>query len=67
MTNTDIGMTRDEAQTEALVIESLLNAAMATFGAKDTAGMIELVEQAHDRSKGLQIALDSTTFKGEVQ
>ena len=53
-----IQMTRSEMQTEALVIEALLNAAMAMHGSLDPNDALPMVELAHDRAQRLGNALD---------
>ena len=52
-------LTRDQMQTEALTIETLLDAVMALYGSFDHTEMIELVEMAQKRAKRLNTALDS--------
>lgn len=54
-----VEMTRDEMQTEALVIQSLLNAVMALHSGDNPQDAISLIEMAHDRSEKLNCALDS--------
>ena len=57
--NLQVPLTREQMQTEALTIESLLDAAMAMFGSFDRTEMIELIEMAQMRAKRLNTALDS--------
>lgn len=53
-------MTRDQMQSEALVIKSLLNATMALRNAPDPNDeAILLIEMAHQRSAKLNAALDA--------
>ncbi|WP_170545283.1 hypothetical protein [Ruegeria arenilitoris] len=52
--------TRAELQQEALIIESLLEAATALVGGNDSGdNMIVVMEMAQDRAKKLNAALDS--------
>ncbi len=52
-------MTRAELQSEALIIQSLLNAAMALQCGTQTHETMAVVEMAHDRARNLNHALDS--------
>lgn len=52
-------MTRDEMQTEALIIQSLLDAASAMFGDADRQDCFDLIEKASGRAQRLNNALDS--------
>ncbi|WP_372575029.1 hypothetical protein [Ruegeria jejuensis] len=56
----NVTLTRDQLQTEALIIEKMLDAAIASFGGADAEeNLFSLVERAHDRAHKLNIALDS--------
>ena len=57
--NQDIRMTRDQMQTEALVVETLLDAVMALNCSTDSSEAGELLQLAHDRARQLNFALDS--------
>lgn len=59
MTKTNPQMTRDQMQTEALIIESLLNTAMAFQSGTNPQDALMMVEMAHDRASQLNRALDS--------
>lgn len=52
-------MTRDEMQTEALIIESLLTAVMALHSGNNPQDAINLIEMAQSRAEKLNNALDS--------
>lgn len=52
-------MTRAELQSEALIIQSLLNAAMALQCATEKHETMAVIEMAHDRARGLNHSLDS--------
>lgn len=52
-------MTRDEMQNTALIIESLLDAAMALNLTDSNEDMLRMIEMAHDRAAHLNTALDS--------
>ncbi|MEO1641462.1 MAG: hypothetical protein AAFU41_19690 [Pseudomonadota bacterium] len=52
-------MSRDEMQTEALVVETLLSAAMALLGSGDTDATFTMIETAQEKARKLQSALDS--------
>ena len=52
-------MSRERMQTEALAIQSLLQAAEAILGTNDLSGGMDLVEMARDRAQRLNVALDS--------
>lgn len=57
-------MTRDQMQSEALIIESMHNAVMALWSAADPADdAYTLVERAHARARNLNAALDSVNDK----
>lgn len=58
--NETVKMSRMDMQTEALIIESLLNAVIAMAGDTDREFTIAIVEMAHERARGLNEALDST-------
>jgi hypothetical protein len=61
-------MTREQMQTEALIIENMLTAVQSLFGGsskEDSQVSITLVENATDRAARLNSALDSANF-GEV-
>lgn len=60
MNKLQIKMNRCEMQTEALIIESLLNAAIAIFGSNDPQDALIMVGMAHDHAEKLNTALDST-------
>lgn len=49
-------------QTDALLIESLLSAAMAAAGAGRDHMVLDLVDLAHDAAKNLNNDLDSTAL-----
>jgi len=67
MTKEPLGsMDRGQLQTEALIIESLLNAAMAIAGGVDREDAVTLVEMAHDRAHNLQCALDSIHLRASA-
>jgi len=51
-------MTREKMQTEALIIENLLEAAMAMQGDDDREDALTMIEMAHDRAGRLNNALD---------
>ena len=59
-------LTRDQMQTEALTIETLLDAVMAVYGSFDHTEMIELVEMAQKRAKRLNTALDSVYVQDDA-
>lgn len=59
MTKSKITMTRDQMQTEALIIESLLETAIAMYGGVKPEDGLTMVEMAHDRAQHLNRALDS--------
>lgn len=52
-------MTREEMQTEALIIESLLDAAMAMQSEDDREDCFQMIEMASRRASRLNRALDS--------
>lgn len=52
-------MTRDQMQTEAMIIENLLDAAMALFAGDSTSESMDLIEMAGKRAAKLNEALDS--------
>lgn len=59
MTKPQTKMTREQMQNEALIIESLLNSAMALHSGTDPHEAMTMVEMAHDRAAQLNRALDS--------
>lgn len=59
MTKPKIIMTREQMQTEALIIQTLLNTAMAMQSGLKPEDGLTMVEMAHDRAKHLNFALDS--------
>ena len=52
-------MTRSEMQTETLIIESLLNAAMSMHYEADREDCFLMIEKASNRVRRLNTALDS--------
>ena len=62
MTKSEITMTRDQIQTEALTIESLLEAAMAINGGVKPEDGLTILGMAHDRAQHLNRALDSVNL-----
>lgn len=58
MSKPDVKMTRDQMQTEAMVIESLLVAAQAIFDTSDPSDALNLVYMATKRASQLNRALD---------
>ena len=56
-------LSREEMQTEALVIETLLEAASAMHGATRREQSFELIEMAQARASALKAALDSINRK----
>lgn len=54
-----IRMTRDQMQTEALVVETLLDAVMALNCSIDGSEAGELLQMAHHRARQLNFDLDS--------
>ncbi|MEM6890771.1 MAG: hypothetical protein AAF636_21950 [Pseudomonadota bacterium] len=59
-------LSRDVLQTEALVIETLLEAASAMHGATRREQSLELIEMAQARARALNVALDSINCKEDV-
>ncbi|MGR3494094.1 hypothetical protein [Citreimonas sp.] len=59
MTQPNVKLTRAQMQTEARIIESLLDAAMAMFSGLTPGDAFALIDMAHDRAKQPKIALDS--------
>ena len=57
-------LSRADMQCEAVIIETLLDAAMATRGGTNPDEAYELVEIAHRRATELNRALDSTSNEG---
>ena len=66
MKNTNVKMTRDQMQSEALIIQCLLNSAMALSGDPDPDHGFTLIEMAHGRAKRLNSALDSVNAPKEM-
>ncbi|MBZ0127973.1 MAG: hypothetical protein K8F59_02550 [Rhodobacteraceae bacterium] len=56
-------MTRAQMQTEALIIESLLNAVMTLFAGDNAQDSITLIEMACERAEKLNCALDSVNWR----
>lgn len=53
-----VKMTRDEMQTEAMIVENLLDAAMALFAGGSTSESMDLIGMAGTRAARLNEALD---------
>ena len=66
MINSNVSMTRCQVQTEALIIESLLNAVMAIQSSEDPQEAVVIVELACDRARRLNVAMDSINAISEV-
>lgn len=62
----NVKMTRSQMQTEALVIECLLNVAQAMWGSDDQRDADTMVEMAHARARRLHNALDSINAPEEM-
>jgi hypothetical protein len=58
-------MTREQMQTEALIIESLLDAAMAMHSEVDREDCFQMIEKASARANRLNRALDSINAPSE--
>jgi hypothetical protein len=57
---------RAQMQTEAMIIESLLNAAEAIFSSDTIEDALPLIEQARSRAAALNVALDSVNAVGDM-
>lgn len=57
-------LTREEMQTEALIIESLLDAAMAMQSESDREDCFQMIEMASRRANRLNKALDVINASG---
>lgn len=67
MSEQDIKMTRREMQTEAMVIKSLLGAAISLHARSDPQDAMTVIEMAHRCAHRLDIALDAVNApKGEL-
>lgn len=59
-------LTREQMQTEAMIIESLLSGIMAMQSGTYREEAVTLIEMAHDRARKLCDALDSIHEKTEA-
>ena len=59
MSEHDIKMTRQEMQDEAMVIKSLLGAAISLHAGSDPQDAMSVIEMAHKRAHRLDTALDA--------